>query len=776
MSMANAHHEPRRAGAGVRVALALAVGLAALVAGAPGARAQLDTRHWIPALWAADATSSCVDDHWLTLTTPSAAPVAVTVTDGSGASIYSGTVKNSLPVQVHLGHLSGNYTALKGLGHMVFGAAGFNTAVQHGLIIESDEPIYANVRNRTSAQAASLTAKGKKALGLEFRVGVMPNTRSNYGYRGSFVSVMATQTGTTTVTFDQFKPGVILTGRTGSGSPATNGAFSVDLQQYESYVVGIHDPNYPGTAPVDDFNGTRITANKPIAVNSGTWLGGQAATGGQDAGADQMAPVTQAGTQYVLMKGGADNGDPKECPIVVATVDDTDVFVNGSATPYANLDAGGYVFLTGQYSANANMLVTTSQPALMFQEIGGSNSAATPGFNFIPPLGADAATSVDNIYLVEQLGTATLAVVGRNGASVTVNGAAIGVAPAAVSGSSEWVTYRKANVSGTIRVNSTDTVAVAIFNVNGSTGAAGYFSGFPPALVDLDFDGIPDGEDNCPDVGNASQTDGDGDGVGDACDGCPSDPLKTAPGVCGCGVVEDLTDSNDNSIPDCTETDYCPDDDSKLSPGQCGCGNPDTDSDSDGTADCNDGCPADPGKLEPGQCGCGVQDVDDDFDLTADCNDNCVGVANPDQADCDGNDVGDACDVAGQCCADGLQNLDESDVDCGGSCAGCLYGDACGGDGDCQSGLCDGTSDTCVDCYGTADCPGMDDVCAPETCDGSNQCIGAPVSCDVPYFYGVVDGPGGLGSIKCWQTAPDTAPLCETSGDLLVVGPPMCGG
>lgn len=58
-------------------------------------------------------------------------------------------------------------------------------------------------------------------------------------------------------------------------------------------------------------------------------------------------------------------------------------------------------------------------------------------------------------------------------------------------------------------------------------------------------------------------------------------------------------------MPDC-----CPDDDDKLEPGECGCGMPDTDTDADGTADCNDGCEDDPDKTEPGQCGCGIPEQD----------------------------------------------------------------------------------------------------------------------------------------------------------------------
>ncbi|MBL8860209.1 MAG: right-handed parallel beta-helix repeat-containing protein [Planctomycetes bacterium] len=102
-------------------------------------------------------------------------------------------------------------------------------------------------------------------------------------------------------------------------------------------------------------------------------------------------------------------------------------------------------------------------------------------------------------------------------------------------------------------------------------------------------------------------------------DGCPSDPLKTAPGQCGCGNPD--TDTDNDGTADCN--DLCPNDPLKIAPGQCGCGNLDTDTDLDGTADCNDGCPNDPFKIAPGQCGCGNPDTDTDNDGTADCNDLC---------------------------------------------------------------------------------------------------------------------------------------------------------
>lgn len=54
--------------------------------------------------------------------------------------------------------------------------------------------------------------------------------------------------------------------------------------------------------------------------------------------------------------------------------------------------------------------------------------------------------------------------------------------------------------------------------------------------------------------------------------------------------------------------DECPNDPNKVLPGDCGCGVVDTDTDSDGTADCIDECPNDPNKIAPGDCGCGKQE------------------------------------------------------------------------------------------------------------------------------------------------------------------------
>jgi len=90
---------------------------------------------------------------------------------------------------------------------------------------------------------------------------------------------------------------------------------------------------------------------------------------------------------------------------------------------------------------------------------------------------------------------------------------------------------------------------------------------------------------------------------------CPGDPDKTDPGVCGCGVADD--DSDGDGTADCL--DLCPSDPDKIDPGLCGCDVPE--------GSCGDLCPGDPAKTDPGICGCGVPDTDSDGDGTADCQD-----------------------------------------------------------------------------------------------------------------------------------------------------------
>ena len=135
-----------------------------------------------------------------------------------------------------------------------------------------------------------------------------------------------------------------------------------------------------------------------------------------------------------------------------------------------------------------------------------------------------------------------------------------------------------------------------------------------------------------------------------------------------------------------------------------------SDSNSASTAENSTGEPA------PG-CDNGLQDPEEtDLDCGGPCSPCDDGQACLDNPDCNSGVCTDlACAAAS--CDDGVQNQDETDVDCGGStCDKCLDGETCVDSGDCESGVCDGDiclaptcednalnqDETSVDCGGAA--------------------------------------------------------------------------
>jgi hypothetical protein len=159
--------------------------------------------------------------------------------------------------------------------------------------------------------------------------------------------------------------------------------------------------------------------------------------------------------------------------------------------------------------------------------------------------------------------------------------------------------------------------------------------------------------------------DSDNDGTCDANDGCPTDPNKTAPGICGCGVSD--VDTDGDGTADCL--DDCPNDPEKTSPGACGCGNLEP-----GTA-CDDNDPTTGNDVIQANCLCAGTPIDCNGDIggTAfldNCN-TCVGGntgLSPCAADCEGVFGGSA--LPGTACDDGNSNTtnDVYQPDC--SCAG----------------------------------------------------------------------------------------------------------
>jgi hypothetical protein len=162
-------------------------------------------------------------------------------------------------------------------------------------------------------------------------------------------------------------------------------------------------------------------------------------------------------------------------------------------------------------------------------------------------------------------------------------------------------------VGFTLRGKVTATFASASPQPTGSELAFQVYSAEAPNFADADGDGVPDGEDNCPNVSNPEQLDSDFDGLGDACDNC--DFVANGPGEAGIPGVGNQTDSDGDRAGDACDN-------------------------------CNPGC----NLIVPPNGTCANSNQNDtDEDGVGDRCDNCREIPNPGQEDTDGDGIGDAC-------------------------------------------------------------------------------------------------------------------------------------
>ncbi|WP_440880723.1 Calx-beta domain-containing protein [Tenacibaculum sp. C7A-26P2] len=359
-----------------------------------------------------------------------------------------------------------------------------------GLRIESDngEKFYVNYRGRSSAQAASLTSKGRSAFGKKFRWGGMPLYSSTTSAMSATLGIMATEDNTqiTISGYDQdcvFRKGNDIAG-------ITDDTIVETLDEGESFVL---------EAKVDAANanrhgwiGAQIESDKDIVVSNGGLLcqvlNGSAS---RDAGIDQAVPEERLGKDYVLVRGYGSDG--MESPIIIATVDNTEVYIGGILR-HTIPNKGDFYLVPGSYysgnSAGDNMYIKTTEPVYVYQALSGSGEAQG-GLNFIAPVNCLMPDTLDNIPNIRDVvdvnytGGITIvssSAIADSDVKVYQNGSLVNMGSSkTVVGSSDWRTFFKAGLSGDIKVESTGPISVGFIAQSGSAGIAGYFSGFDTA-------------------------------------------------------------------------------------------------------------------------------------------------------------------------------------------------------------------------------------------------------------------------------------------------------
>ena len=377
------------------------------------------------------------------------------------------------------------------------------TPTTKGVYLKAEFPFYANLRFSVFNHAEIITSKGIPSTGKNFFVASAPITVSN-NILNFMTSVLATEDNTS-VTISGYSPNVQFSnGATG----ATNSTLTFTLNKGQSYIIdGIG--NIIGNS--DGFIGAKITATKPVNVTNGNFNGQYAGnfTSSSDILMDQAVPVNRLGNEFALVKGNGSIGANMEGAVVVATEDNTQIYVNNELLPVATLNTGKYFVIPDtKYSLHGtshyNLYIKTSKNAYVYQILAGDsnngNEVATGGFNFIPALNCYLPKQINELGFIDEnfvhsngnpagiLNIPTkLNLITERGAFVTVNG---GVPPASsgpydMTGTNNWVTYGIPNVTGTITIVSDKAITAGITAGSDAVGYGGFFAGFPTQPVIL---------------------------------------------------------------------------------------------------------------------------------------------------------------------------------------------------------------------------------------------------------------------------------------------------
>lgn len=282
-----------------------------------------------------------------------------------------------------------------------------NNISNKGILINSTAVITCYLEIGAQANREIISLKGKNAKGKDFYVPFQTQF-ANYDWPGneywgvrkpnsywfaniySAVQVIATENATR-VTITPTKDMYIH----GTGKHDANKPYTVTLNRGQVFVAvpyekmnekrGIKDISKKTNRRLV---GTRVVANKPVVVETtdDLILADNSTTGGVDFVADQLVPNSLLGSEYVVMKGqsGTDHFDGQETAYILATVDNTPIYINGSSSPTVTLNAGEqYAYQTGGSKAT---YITSKDKAKRFSVLHVSGVMGQIGGAVLPPI------------------------------------------------------------------------------------------------------------------------------------------------------------------------------------------------------------------------------------------------------------------------------------------------------------------------------------------------------------------------------------------------------
>jgi hypothetical protein len=319
--------------------------------------AQFDTEHWFAPF--SDRMSAGDTEQYLYLSTNKTTPFNV--------EIYN---NNILYKTVQISKGNPGVVAIDRDLMMTSDQTNLFTAKKMGLHLVADFKFFAHMRFAMPNHAEIVTSKGKAGLGNNF-FAVMTDNSIGRSYINTTIGVIATENNTK-IKFIGYNSGIIFSnGVLASAQPTIN----ITLNKGETYIIDAISND--STANVVGLTGTQIESDKPISVTNGNFGFISPNKSNVDVLMDQSTPVERLGKEYIAMKGNGNLSTGMERPIVLATEDNTNVYINNETTPIV-LNKGQHVMIDSSknvfVSIEAKILKTK---AVMINGFLSTNSANT---------------------------------------------------------------------------------------------------------------------------------------------------------------------------------------------------------------------------------------------------------------------------------------------------------------------------------------------------------------------------------------------------------------
>ncbi|SMO72555.1 gliding motility-associated C-terminal domain-containing protein [Chryseobacterium rhizoplanae] len=429
---------------------------------------QRDTEHWVAPYF--DSMGSSYN-HGLYFSTDSFTPFTVKIYSNNN-QIGSVTISKGSPATFIV---EPNYIKLTGTSEAA-------SKSNKGIYTVGEKPYFLTMRIATGAHAEIITSKGRAGIGTEFFAAVAPVTASSNNYNFT-AGILATEDNTT-VNISGYNPAISFL-----NIASTPSVLTVTLNKGQSYTLaGITNI----TANREGFIGAKISADKPISVTNGNSNGFFATTAndGSDLIMDQSIPVSRLGNEFAMIKSVSTSPYNVDGGIIIATENNTQIYLNNGTVPIATINAGQYYRILAnayinQGNGHSNMYVKTSKNVYLYQLVGVGSGGYTGGYNLIPPLNCFLPRKIDEIGKINEMPNISsisvrMNILTQTGAHITVNGASPTSVqgPYPLQGNNDWVTYSIQNITGNTTITSDKAVTAGINGGYSNAGYGGYFAGF----------------------------------------------------------------------------------------------------------------------------------------------------------------------------------------------------------------------------------------------------------------------------------------------------------